>query len=264
MGAVACTSSDLPSQCCSSEKDQDYPEVRHDLSMEEEITSISGLKPAHLEKTLAQHLATSSGSVALPADGTVTPSSALQVWSKPLFHREQAAAQSKASSHAGSPERTASPPQSARSSPQSERSRDAERRIEELQGLSQANDNLDVEEVMQLRQLMKTFVQEMVRGRTCEVLVAEGGIEQCKFFLTPNLQYIQLVTRGVVHDMPLRTIKDICPGKSLQNKNTPVELDDLCGTIVLKNNECITLRHESIQQRDEFSRCVKVLALALE
>lgn len=119
-------------------------------------------------------------------------------------------------------------------------------------------------EALALRELMKRFVQEMIRGKAYLVVVENGHTEPCKLLLTPNLQYLQLEAAGVTHDIPLRNIKDICPGKLLENKFTPIVLDEMCNTLVLRNNECVTFRLGSIQERDDFTKCVKVLSLALE
>lgn len=120
------------------------------------------------------------------------------------------------------------------------------------------------QEAFQLRELMKKFVQEMIRGKEYFVVVENGQTSPCKLSLTPNLQYLQLEAAGVKHDIPLRNIKDICPGKLLENRFTPILLDDLCNTLVLRNNECVTFRLGTIEERDDFTKCIKVLSLALE
>jgi len=120
------------------------------------------------------------------------------------------------------------------------------------------------QEAFQLRELMKKFVQEMIRGKDYQVVVENGQTSPCKLSLTPNLQYLQLEAAGVKHDIPLRNIKDICPGKLLENRFTPIQLDELCNTLVLRNNECVTFRLSDLQERDDFTKCVKVLSLALE
>lgn len=121
-----------------------------------------------------------------------------------------------------------------------------------------------VREAMQLRDMMKQFVQEMVHGRRLPVVIGEGRTESCKLTLTPNLLYLQLDAAGVTHDIPLRNVKDVCPGRLTSSRLVPIELDDLCNTLVLRNNECVTFRLGSIKERDEFTKCVKVLALALD
>merc|ERR1740121_479942 len=112
--------------------------------------------------------------------------------------------------------------------------------------------------------MMKRFVQDMIRGKQYQVVVEKGQTESCTLLLTPNLQYIQLETCGTAHSIPLKNIKDICPGRLLENRFTPISLDDLCSTVVLRNNECVTFRLRNIRERDDFTRCLKVLSLALE
>eukprot|EP00927_Polykrikos_kofoidii_P052787 TRINITY_DN46740_c0_g1_i1.p1 TRINITY_DN46740_c0_g1~~TRINITY_DN46740_c0_g1_i1.p1 ORF type:complete len:226 (-),score=38.54 TRINITY_DN46740_c0_g1_i1:69-746(-) len=120
------------------------------------------------------------------------------------------------------------------------------------------------EEALALREMMKRFVQDMVHGRAYLVVVENGRTEPCKLLLTPNMQYIQLEAQGILHDVPLKNVKDICPGKLMENRFTPIVLDELCSTLVLRNNECVTFRLGSLKERDEFTKCIKVLSLALE
>lgn len=124
--------------------------------------------------------------------------------------------------------------------------------------------NAASEETLALRDMMKRFVQDMIRGRAYLVVVENGQTEPCKLLLTPNLQYMQLEAGGVTHDIPLRNIKDMCPGRALENRFTPVVLDNLCSTLVLRNSECVTFRLSNLRERDEFTKCIKVLSLALE
>lgn len=118
-------------------------------------------------------------------------------------------------------------------------------------------------ESMALRELMKRFVQDMVQGQKFSVVIGDGKTELCKLVLTPNLLYLQLEAGGVLHDIPLRNVKDVCTGK-LDAKMVPIELDELCNTIVLRNNECVTFRFPNLKERDDFTKCIKILALALD
>jgi len=134
----------------------------------------------------------------------------------------------------------------------------------ELIEVSQLSEDADGDEVMSLRRLMKRFVQELVRGQANSVVVGDGSTEPCKLFLTPNLLNLRLSigrSAGVVHEIPLKSVVNVSSGKM---ENTPVQMDDLCATVRLKNRECVTFRFDDVQQRDQFARCVKVLALALE
>mmetsp|Transcript_46383 Transcript_46383/g.110471 ORF Transcript_46383/g.110471 Transcript_46383/m.110471 type:complete len:239 (-) Transcript_46383:77-793(-) len=121
-----------------------------------------------------------------------------------------------------------------------------------------------VAEAFELRELMKRFVQEMIRGKAYHVVVENGQTEPCVLCITTALQYLQLRAAGVTHDIPLRHVKNIVPGRLLENRFTPIHLDEFCATIVLRNNECVTFRLNSLKERDEFTKCIKVLVLALE
>eukprot|EP00931_Biecheleriopsis_adriatica_P029751 TRINITY_DN17609_c1_g1_i8.p1 TRINITY_DN17609_c1_g1~~TRINITY_DN17609_c1_g1_i8.p1 ORF type:complete len:212 (+),score=54.22 TRINITY_DN17609_c1_g1_i8:49-684(+) len=118
-------------------------------------------------------------------------------------------------------------------------------------------------EVVVLRELMKQFVQEMVIGKDFYVVVEEGQTEKGWLKLSPNLLSLRLDAAGVSHEILLRNIKDVRPGK-MAGSFGPVRLDEKCATLMLKNSECITFRHDSITDRDRWCKCIKVLALALE
>lgn len=222
--------------CLDDESPDSLPEVQPSLMMHEEIASM----PVH--KTLAQELATSpANSGVLEAHKSLLSSprepSSRRSPRDDTFMDPKASAESKHSGHGT------------------------------LESAIVDTSGVDVSEVINLRQLMKQFVQDMVKGQRHSVLVASGSLEDCKLYLTPNLQYLQLVAggeTGVVHDVPLKSVKDISTGTSLQTKNTPLPLDELCATLMLRNNECVTFKFQSLEERDNFARCVKVLALALD
>mmetsp|Transcript_61384 Transcript_61384/g.99393 ORF Transcript_61384/g.99393 Transcript_61384/m.99393 type:complete len:213 (-) Transcript_61384:231-869(-) len=119
------------------------------------------------------------------------------------------------------------------------------------------------QEALALRELMKKFVQEMVAGKKFDIVIEEGKTELGRLLLSPNLLSLRLEAAGVTHEILLRDIKDVRPGK-MGSSFAPIQLDELCDTLVLKNNSCITFRLRSVVERDNFSKCIKVLALALE
>uniref|UniRef100_A0A7S1FFH2 Uncharacterized protein n=1 Tax=Noctiluca scintillans TaxID=2966 RepID=A0A7S1FFH2_NOCSC len=121
-----------------------------------------------------------------------------------------------------------------------------------------------LEEALALRELMKLFVQEMMHGKVYNVVMEDGRTEAWTLSITTALQYIKLESNGITHDILLRNIKKVVPGKLADGNFTPGALDDCCTTVVLKNNECVTFRLGSIQERDDFTKCVKVLVLALD
>lgn len=120
------------------------------------------------------------------------------------------------------------------------------------------------QEAVALRELMRRFVHDMLRGRQILVAVEGGVTELCRLSLAPNLHYLQLTLRGAAHDIPMKTVKDICPGELTADIAAPVAVDRLCTTLVLQNNECVTFRFETLLERDEFTKCVQVISMALD
>jgi len=115
-----------------------------------------------------------------------------------------------------------------------------------------------------LRLLMKRFVTEMVKGRQYAVLVESGNAEPCLVVLTPSLLALRLEMQGTVYEVPLKMISDAFSGVLPSNRFAPIFLDDFCSTLVLKNHECVSFRFQTLQERNDFTRCIKVLSLALE
>lgn len=120
------------------------------------------------------------------------------------------------------------------------------------------------QEQLMLRDLLKRFVQDMLRGKAFLVVISSGRTEPCKLSLTSSLMCFQLEIGGTNHEIPLRNIKDVCPGELIGHHEAPIQLDELCNTLVLKNHECITFKFGNVQERDDFTKCVKVLAIALD
>jgi len=134
-----------------------------------------------------------------------------------------------------------------------------------------ANNNVEDEgstdacnEVVALRDLMKRFVREMVQGKEHHVVIEGGQTAPCVLSLTQNLMCLRLEAGGVNHDIPLKNVKDVCSGKLMGHSAAPIELDRLCSTMVLRNNTCVTFRLRSVAERDDFTKCIKVLALTIE
>lgn len=136
-----------------------------------------------------------------------------------------------------------------------------------LAGASRGNsieEEAGCSEVTALRELMKQFVRELVHGKSYLVVIEHGQTEPCMLSLSQNLMCFQLEAAGVNHEIPLKNVKDVCAGRHIVSKAAPVTLDDFCSTLVLRSNECVTFRLRSLRERDEFTKCIKVLALSME
>jgi len=123
-----------------------------------------------------------------------------------------------------------------------------------------------IEEVAALRELLRRFIHDLISGRSIEVMVQDGKTQSCRLQLSHNLQHFELEAEGSRHEIPIKNVKDMCPGtlvSGVAGNTAPLPLDDLCSTIVLRNNECVTFRLASLQERDELTKGVKMLTLAL-
>merc|ERR1712060_116422 len=96
--------------------------------------------------------------------------------------------------------------------------------------------DLSVQETVALRGQVKRFVQETTAaGKVVDIVTQEGHVEMGCLKLTSNLQILQLEMCDVVHEIPLKTVSEVCTGVLTGSASAPVQLDDSCSTIVLKN-----------------------------
>jgi len=125
-------------------------------------------------------------------------------------------------------------------------------------------DRLAAEETRALRERMKEFVQTLVVGTRYAVVVDTGETESCSVVLSPSLLHLHLEMGGGKHSVALRSVKDIFSGRLHNAHLEGIPLDDLCSTLVMRNNQCLTFRLSSLQERDNFTKCLTVLATAID
>ncbi|CAK0818188.1 unnamed protein product [Prorocentrum cordatum] len=101
----------------------------------------------------------------------------------------------------------------------------------------------------ELEVLLKGFVAGLVQGQTLPVVTGGGLAEDCRLSLSENLLYFRLETSSALHEIPLRNVRRVWPGQWIAKSAAPAELDDLCDTLVLRNNECVTFRMRSVKER---------------
>jgi len=118
-------------------------------------------------------------------------------------------------------------------------------------------------EVLALRSVMRQFLRDLMRGKSY-LVVMENSTESCTMSLAPSLLCLHLRMRGKVHDIPVKTIKDIRPGELSDDGFTPAFVDALCSTLVLQNRECVTFRFDTLQERDEFTKCIRAIFTSID
>lgn len=116
----------------------------------------------------------------------------------------------------------------------------------------------------ELREQMREFIQKLLSGLPLNVVLEDGETDPCKLTISKDLQQLQLQVGPDVHDIWLRDVQHILPGRELDNIATTMPLDDLCNTMVLQNNECVTFRFANLEERDTFAKCMKISRLAIE
>lgn len=115
-------------------------------------------------------------------------------------------------------------------------------------------------EVHNLRMLVRQFVDEAIAGKQYE-LVLEGGFSQiCTLVLLPSLRQLKLRMRDeAMHNIFLRDVRDVIPGPAPHAENRHMHLDQLCCTLLLQDSLCVTFRLKTVQECEDFVRCLGVL-----
>jgi len=106
----------------------------------------------------------------------------------------------------------------------------------------------------QAKGVVKDFVKAMVKGRRINVMTQNGAVKTCTVSLNRNLDALKLKVGTQSRNIKLKEIEDIHAGKDLEGVQTP--LDDLCATLMLASQDCITFRLENMDDRDTFVMCL--------
>mmetsp|Transcript_133538 Transcript_133538/g.426855 ORF Transcript_133538/g.426855 Transcript_133538/m.426855 type:complete len:238 (-) Transcript_133538:137-850(-) len=124
--------------------------------------------------------------------------------------------------------------------------------------ISNLSDKVDAaqskEQKQQAKAVVKDFVKGMVKGRKMNVLAQNGSIKQCTATLSRNLDTFRIKVGGQTRNIELRDIEEIHAGEGLEGIATP--LDELCATLMLASEDCITFRMCDINDRDTFVMCL--------
>merc|ERR1712032_1008075 len=103
----------------------------------------------------------------------------------------------------------------------------------------------------QVRQVVKDFVRNMVKGQKINVMMQNGQLKLCTVQLTRELTHMKVKVGGQSRTIDLKEIEDIAPGDEVGGAvDTPV--DELCATLMLVQGDCITFRMRDIKDRDAF------------
>jgi len=119
-------------------------------------------------------------------------------------------------------------------------------------------------EMLKLQEMIKVFVKEVLQGVLLDVVLEDGSLMACRCRMDNKLSIVSLQVRDIVRDIRMTDIQEICSGKELERINTTTPLDDLCATLVMSNDQCVSFKFKDVLAREHFATCMKVLRLALD
>jgi len=124
-----------------------------------------------------------------------------------------------------------------------------------VDGVSDMYDSMSLKEQQkQAKKVVKDFVKEMVKGKKMNVMKQSGQLTSCTVSLTRALDALKIKAGGQTRDIMLRDISEIAAGTEVQDIDTP--LDELCATLMLVTEDCITFRMVDLNARDTFIMCL--------
>lgn len=132
---------------------------------------------------------------------------------------------------------------------------------------SSGYEGMTKEQRSEAKRIIKEFVRTMVKGRTLNVVPANGNVRACFVSMSRKLDTLKI--RASEKDkqaraIPLVDIEEILVGtdvggsQACEGLETP--LDDLCVTLVLTSADCITFRMQDMESRDTMVMCLTMFS----
>mmetsp|Transcript_55313 Transcript_55313/g.177348 ORF Transcript_55313/g.177348 Transcript_55313/m.177348 type:complete len:236 (+) Transcript_55313:106-813(+) len=130
------------------------------------------------------------------------------------------------------------------------------RRSVDLDGVSDmVSEVASKQQRTQAKAVVKDFVKEMVKGKKMNVMTQTGQLKTCSASLSRSLDTFSIKVGTQKRNIKLKDVEEIHAGaETIDGVNTP--LDDLCATLMLASDDCITFRLNDINARDTFVMCL--------
>jgi len=125
-----------------------------------------------------------------------------------------------------------------------------------VDGVSEVVDDVATRQQRQeAKQVIKEFVKDMVKGRKMTVMTQSGQVKTCSAYLNRGLDTFSIKVSGQKRKILLKDIEEIHSGSErIEGVDTP--LDELCATLMLVSDDCITFRLNDVNARDTFIMCL--------
>eukprot|EP00927_Polykrikos_kofoidii_P071356 TRINITY_DN67624_c0_g1_i1.p2 TRINITY_DN67624_c0_g1~~TRINITY_DN67624_c0_g1_i1.p2 ORF type:complete len:197 (+),score=41.14 TRINITY_DN67624_c0_g1_i1:154-744(+) len=119
-------------------------------------------------------------------------------------------------------------------------------------------------EMGKLQLMIRDFVREFLQGVYLDAVLEDGSLVPCRCMMDSKLSVLMLQVHAHTRQIDLTNIQEICSGRELRDLRVTTPLDDLCVTLVMTDDQCVSFRFSDVQGREHFATCMKVLRLALD
>lgn len=109
----------------------------------------------------------------------------------------------------------------------------------------------------EMKQLVKEFVREMVKGKEMNVLRADGSLMSVKCGLTRSLDTLRIKSGSESRQLGLKEVEKVLTGAPEELGDLETPLDEACATLVL-SNECISFKFADQERAEVFTLCLNL------
>mmetsp|Transcript_69378 Transcript_69378/g.136144 ORF Transcript_69378/g.136144 Transcript_69378/m.136144 type:complete len:194 (-) Transcript_69378:109-690(-) len=131
-------------------------------------------------------------------------------------------------------------------------------------GYVSLNEEQKAREMTKLQHMIRDFVMEFLQGVYLDAVLEDGTLVPCKCIMDSKLSVLLLQVHSTTRTIDLTSIQEICSGRELRDLQVTTPLDDLCATLVMADDQCVSFKFPDVQAREHFATCMKVLRLALD
>eukprot|EP00747_Dinoflagellata_sp_TGD_P188433 gnl/TRDRNA2_/TRDRNA2_47415_c0_seq1.p1 gnl/TRDRNA2_/TRDRNA2_47415_c0~~gnl/TRDRNA2_/TRDRNA2_47415_c0_seq1.p1 ORF type:complete len:215 (-),score=35.52 gnl/TRDRNA2_/TRDRNA2_47415_c0_seq1:62-649(-) len=131
-------------------------------------------------------------------------------------------------------------------------------------GYVSLNEEQKAREMTKLQHMIRDFVMDFLQGVFLEAVLEDGSLVPCRCVMDSKLSVLVLQVQNSTRHIDLNSIQEICSGRDLRDLRVTTPLDDLCATLVMADDQCISFKFPDVQAREHFATCMKVLRLALD
>merc|ERR1712039_92049 len=119
-------------------------------------------------------------------------------------------------------------------------------------------------EMTKLQHMIHDFVMDFLQGVFLDAVLEDGSLVPCRCIMDSKLSVLMLQVHRTTRTLDLTNIQEICSGRELRDLRVTTPLDELCVTLVMADDQCVSSKFENVQAREHFATCIKVLRLALD